>query len=211
MALPDKRDVDQRILGEWVRAGARVLDLGCGRGVLLDYLQQTRGARAVGVDIDPEKIQACVRRGVDAYQGDMLGFMRAFPRGHFDYVICSRTVQELPEPGVFLREALRVGRSLAIGFVNHAYWKNRLSLALRGVRLVNEVLPHAWAEGRLQNPLSLREFERYVASAGVSVERRVVLRGDWRTPCGWLPNLRGGYALFELAAPAPAESPAPRS
>lgn len=198
MAKPDKRDVDQQVLGEWVQTGQRVLDLGCGRGVLLEYLQQTRQARCVGVDIDSDKIRACVRRGVDAYQGDMLGFMAKFDTGHFDYVVCSRTVQELSEPGVFLREALRVGRKLGIGFVNYGYWKNRLSLASTGSRLVNEVHPQPWHEGRLQNPLSIREFEAFVASAGIRVTRRVVFRGDWRTPCRALPNLLGGYALYEL-------------
>ena len=78
---------------------ARVLDLGCGRGQLLDYLVQTKQVSAVGVDLDFGKITACVRRGVCAYQGDMTAFMRMFPERHFDRVICSRTVHELNDPG----------------------------------------------------------------------------------------------------------------
>jgi methionine biosynthesis protein MetW len=198
VAIPDKRNVDLQVFADWIEPGSRVLDLGCGRGVLLEHLQQVRSAQCVGVDIDSDKIRACVRRGVDAYQGDMLGFMGKFDAHHFDYVVCSRTIQELPQPGVFLKEALRVGRRLGIGFVNHAYWKNRLHLALTGARLVNEVHPQPWHEGRLQNPLSLLEFERFVSEAGIRVRRRMALRGDWRTQVNWLPNLRSGYALYEL-------------
>jgi methionine biosynthesis protein MetW len=198
MPIPDKREVDHLILAEWIDVGARVLDLGCGRGVLLEDLARNRQARCVGVDIDGDKIRACVRRGVDAYQGDMLTFMAGFPDKHFDYVVCSRTIQELPEPGVFLREGLRVGRRLAVGFVNFGYWKNRLALAWSGARLINEVHPQTWDSGRLQNPVSLLEFDAFVAEAGLRIRRRVVLRGDWRTPCRWFPNLRGGYALYEL-------------
>jgi methionine biosynthesis protein MetW len=199
VAIPDKRDVDQRVLAEWVPEGSRVLDLGCGRGVFLEYLQRQRRTSGIGVDIEPEKIRGCVKRGVDAYQGDMLQFMQAFPDAHFDYVVCSRTVQELPEPGAFLREALRVGRSLAIGFVNFGYWKNRLHLLSSGSRLKNEVHPHAWQAGRLQNPVSISEFEAFVAESGARIRKRTVLRGDWETPCTLLPNLIGGYALYELS------------
>lgn len=198
MALPEKRDVDLHILADWIRPGSRVLDLGCGRGVLLEHLAKTRQVSCVGVDIDVEKVAACVRRGVPVYQGDLLDFMRHFPDAHFDTVICSRTVQELPEPGVFLSEAVRVGKRVAIGFVNYGYWKNRWHIARTGARLVNDVHPFSWRQGRLQNPVSLREFEEHVTRSGLRVLRRIALRGDWRTQVHWLPNLRAGYALFEI-------------
>jgi len=95
--LVEKRTVDMQIIGDWVEPGSRVLDLGCGRGVLLDYLQQTKQVRGLGVDLDFQKILGCVRRGVTAYQGDMEAFMHAFPDRFFDRVICSRTVQELTD------------------------------------------------------------------------------------------------------------------
>ena len=96
--LAVKRTVDMQIIGDWVEPRSRVLDLGCGRGVLLDYLVQTKEVFGVGVDLEFEKVAACVHRGVTAYQGDMLEFMRAFPAGFFDRVICSRTLEELQDP-----------------------------------------------------------------------------------------------------------------
>ena len=106
----EKRTVDMQVIGDWVEPGARVLDLGCGQGALLGYLVQSKQVSAVGVDLDFAKVTACVRRGLQAYQGDMTRFMRDFPDKHFDRVICSRTVQELADPAAVILEALRVGQ-----------------------------------------------------------------------------------------------------
>src|SRR3954465_3435381 len=96
--LVEKRTVDMQIIGEWVTPSSRVLDLGCGRGALLDYLVQIKSVSALGGDLDFGRGPGCVARGISVYQGDMTTFMRQFPDRHFDRVICSRTVQELGDP-----------------------------------------------------------------------------------------------------------------
>ncbi|MBI5382424.1 MAG: methyltransferase domain-containing protein [Opitutae bacterium] len=197
--LAVKRTVDMQIIGDWVEPRSRVLDLGCGRGVLLDYLIQHKQVNGIGVDLDFEKIAACVHRGVTAYQGDMLAFMRAFPDGYFDRVICSRTLEELPSPAPVIAEALRVGRALAVGFVNHGYWKNRLAACLHGRKPRNAVYTTAWHDSRPANPVSIADFEHFCAEKNLRIVRRSHLRGDWKTPCHVAPNLFAGYALYELA------------
>jgi methionine biosynthesis protein MetW len=192
-----KRTVDMQIIGDWVEPNSRVLDLGCGRGVLLDYLVQSKSIAAVGVDLDLVKVSACVRRGVTAYQGDMVSFMRAFPDKHFDRVLCSRTVHELNDPAEVTLEALRVG-AVTVGFVNHAFWKNRLDGLLRGRKVRNDVYTTEWFESRPTNPLSVADFEHFCAAKGITITRRAHLLGDWKTPCRALPNLFAGYALYDL-------------
>ncbi|HOG93263.1 MAG TPA: methionine biosynthesis protein MetW [Opitutaceae bacterium] len=193
-----KRTVDMQVIGEWIEPEARVLDLGCGRGVLLEYLVHTKHVHGIGVDLDVEKIGACVRRGINAYQGDMLEFMRAFPDGHFDCVICSRTLEEMHSPAAVIAEALRVGRAVAMGFVNHGYWKNRLDILIHGRKPRNEVYTTTWHESRPANPVSIVDFEAFCAAKQLRLLRRAHLRGDWKTPCTRLPNLFAGYALYEL-------------
>jgi len=197
--LVEKRTVDMQIIGDWVEPGTRVLDLGCGPGVLLDYLVQTKQVSAVGVDLDFGRITACVRRGLAAYQGDMTAFMRAFPEKHFDRVICSRTVQELADPTTVILEALRVGRALTVGFVNHGYWKNRLNTLVQGRKIRNEVYTTEWFESRPANPVTIADFENFCAVKGIRIARRVHLAGNWRDPCRVRPNLLAGYALYDLA------------
>jgi methionine biosynthesis protein MetW len=193
-----KRTVDMQIIAEWVEPRSRVLDLGCGRGVLLDYLKQTKEVFPVGVDLDFDKISACVRRGLTAYQGDMTAFMRAFPAGHFDRVIFSRTLEELAAPGEVIAEALRVGRAVTVGFVNHGYWKNRLDAFWRGRKPRNPVYTTEWFESRPTNPASIADFEHFCAIKGIRIVRRAHLRGDWKSPCRLAPNCFAGYALYDL-------------
>lgn len=193
-----KRTVDLQTISEWVEPHSRVLDLGCGRGVLLETLVQTKNVQAVGVDLDVGKIASCIRRGVPAYQGDMLGFMRSFPDGHFSRVICSRTLEEVGNPAAVIAEALRVADAVAVGFVNYGYWKNRIDSFFHGRKPCNEVYPSPWHESRPANPVSISDFEYFCAEKKIRVARRVFLRGDWRTPCATLPNLRAGYALYDL-------------
>jgi len=194
-----KRTVDMQIIADWVEPRSRVLDLGCGRGVLLELLVQTKEVFAVGVDMQFEKISACVRRGVTAYQGDMLSFMRSFPDAHFDRVICSRTLEEVADPAAVIAEALRVAKSVTVGFVNHAYWKNRVASLLHGRKPRNAVYTTEWFESRPANPVSIADFEHFLAEKKIRAVRRATLRGDWKTPCTVLsPNLFAGYALYDL-------------
>jgi methionine biosynthesis protein MetW len=195
----EKRTVDMQIIGDWVEPNTRVLDLGCGRGALLDYLVQTKHVSAVGVDLDFGKISACVRRGLSAYQGDMTAFMRAFPEKHFDRVICSRTVHELADPTTVILEALRAGRALTVGFVNHGFWKNRIHTLVQGRKIRNEVYTTEWFESRPANPVTIADFEHFCAIKGIRISRREHLSGNWHTPCRKLPNLFAGYALYDLA------------
>lgn len=197
--LVAKRTVDMEIIGDWVEPNTRVLDLGCGEGALLDFLVQQKRVSAVGVDLDFNKITACVRRGLAAYQGDLTEFLRAFPDQHFDRVICSRTVHELSNPTEVIFEALRVGRTLTVGFVNHGFWKNRLNALIYGRKIRNEVYTTEWFDSRPANPVSVADFERFCAAKHIRIARHAHLAGNWHTPCRTLPNLFAGFSLYDLA------------
>ena len=60
--------VNLKAIARLVPEGSRVLDLGCGDGALLDYLQKNRACSGYGVEIDDLNIQACVNRGVNVIQ-----------------------------------------------------------------------------------------------------------------------------------------------
>ena len=125
--------------------------------------------------------------------------MRAFPEKHFDRVICSRTVQELADPTAVISEALRVGRTLTVGFVNHGFWKNRLNTLVQGRKIRNAVYTTEWFESRPANPLTIADFEHFCGAKNIRIARHAHLAGNWHTPCRTLPNLLAGYALYDLA------------
>ena len=195
-----KRQVDFQIIAQWVGRGERVLDLGCGRGILLEYLRQTKAVYGVGVDNDFDKILSCVKRGVSVYQGDVRETLSKFPDGAFDRVIFSRTVEHLEAPDSTLAESLRVGKRVTVGFVNRGFWVNRLNHFFYGRRSVNEVYPDPWYASLPSNPFSIHEFEAFCGERNIRVENKVHLSGNWRSRCPSWPNLLAGYALYDLSA-----------
>jgi methionine biosynthesis protein MetW len=52
---------DLQLIADQVPTGARVLDLGCGDGALLAWLQQHKAVRGYGVEIDGDNVVRCVR------------------------------------------------------------------------------------------------------------------------------------------------------
>ncbi len=194
-----RREADLMILSDWIEPGSRVLDLGCGRGILLEHLQTAKNSAVVGVDTDYRKILGCVKRRVPAYHGDITAILPIFPDRYFDWVVCSRTLQELEKPIDVMAEALRVGKRVAVGFVNYGFWSNRLSMLWRGSRVQNEVYPEPWYTSRPSNPITVRAFEEFCTTHGATINRVVYLGADWRTPCRLFPSLRSGYALYEIS------------
>ena len=195
-----KRQADFQIIARWVNDGERVLDLGCGRGVLLEYLKQKKSIYGVGVDIDLDKILSCVKRGVPAYQGDIRSILATFPDDSFDRVIFSRTVEQLEEPDSVIAEGLRVGRRVTVGFVNRGFWVNRINAFFKGRRTINEVYSKPWYESLPANPFSVAEFEDFCHARKIIIENRICLSGNWRSECSILPNLMAGYAIYDLSS-----------
>ena len=74
-------------IAHWVQPDSRVLDLGCGDGSLLSYLQQTKSVQGVGVEISDERVLACVRKGVHVVQQNLEDGLALFDDQQFDTVV----------------------------------------------------------------------------------------------------------------------------
>ncbi len=133
----------QLAIAELVPHGARVLDLGCGDGAMLAYLQQARGCSGYGIEIDDANVLACVKRGVNVIQLNLDEGLSTFDDASFDVVLQIDTLQNLRNAEVMLRETVRVGRFGIVAFPNFAHWPNRLSV-LRGRMPVTKRLPYQW-------------------------------------------------------------------
>ena len=130
-------------IAQLVPVGSRVLDLGCGDGALLTYLQSTRGCTGYGIEIDDANVLACVKRGVNVIQLNLDEGLALFDDASFDVVLQIDTLQHLRNAEVMLRETVRVGRLGIVAFPNFAHWPNRLSI-LRGRMPVTRRLPYQW-------------------------------------------------------------------
>lgn len=194
-----KRHIDASVIAQWVNQGDRVLDLGCGRGVLLEYLKQKKLINGVGVDINFEYILSCVRRGVTAYHGDILHLLAAFEDNTFDRVIFSRSIEYVDNPEAILAEGLRVGERVTVSFLNQGFWKNRLKFFLKGQPFMKDLQQRAWYEMQRSNPFSVDEFDDFCHSRKIRIENRTYLSGDLQSECKTMPNLLANYAIYDLS------------
>jgi methionine biosynthesis protein MetW len=189
---------DYAIIGDIVEPGARVLDLGCGEGELLEWLAQNKGVEARGVEISGAKVQRAIARGVSVYQGDIDQGLADYPDQAFDYVILSQTLQETHSPRKVLREMLRVGRRAIVAFPNFGHWRVRLSMLLSGGAPRTKLFPYAWYDSPNIHFLTVFDFEALAALEGLVVERRYFLAG--RRKVTLLPNLLAEVAVFQVSA-----------
>jgi len=195
-----KRHIDAQATARWINEGDRVLDLGCGRGVLLDYLKNKKSVFGIGVDINFEHILSCVKRNVTAYHGDMRPLLATFNDNSFDRVIFSRSIEFVDEPEIILLEGLRVGKHVTVGFINQGFWKNRLKYLLKGeLRDVNMLQPRPWYRTQRSSPFSVTEFDRFCDSHEIKVNNRAYLAGDSSSECKVLPNFFASYAVYDLS------------
>ncbi|WP_287985346.1 methionine biosynthesis protein MetW, partial [Diaphorobacter sp.] len=141
-----------------VPEGARVLDLGCGDGAMLDYLQRERGCSGYGIEIADANVLACVRRGVNVIQLNLDEGLAMFGDNSFDVVLQIDTLQHLRNAEVMLRESARVGKSGIVAFPNFAHWPNRVSV-LRGRMPVTRRLPYQWYDTPNIRVGTFKDFE----------------------------------------------------
>lgn len=188
---------DLATIAQWVAPNARVLDLGCGDGMLLRYLWKERGSHGYGVEIDDAKVGASVRNDVNVLQMDLESGLSAFGDGSFDYVILSQTLQAMRHTEDIMREMVRVGREAIVSFPNFGHWASRLQV-VKGRMPVSESLPHAWYDTPNLHLCTIADFEDLAAKLGVRVLERVVLhKGE---AVSFLPNLFGSLAIYRCAA-----------
>ena len=186
---------DFAAIANWIKPGARVLDLGCGDGTLLRYLTEQRGSAGYGVEIDDDGILACVRNGVNVIQGDLERGLSGFADGSFDYVILSQTLQAVRSSDRVVREMLRVGREGIVTFPNFGYWRNRLQV-IRGHMPVSDNLPYQWFDTPNIHLCTTTDFENFCRDHGVRILERIVMNDSGTAT--FLPNLLGSLAVYRF-------------
>jgi methionine biosynthesis protein MetW len=186
----------QQAIAELVPQGSRVLDLGCGDGAMLEYLQRHRACTGYGVEIDDANVLACVKRGVNVIQLNLDEGLALFGDASFDVVLQIDTLQHLRNAEIMLRETARVGRVGIVAFPNFAHWPNRLSI-LQGRMPVTRRLPYQWYDTpniRVGTHADLADLAqrtglRVLDSFGLQEGRTV----------RFAPNLRAGTSVYKLA------------
>ena len=194
---------DFREIMRLVRPGARVLDVGCGEGELLDLLRREKQADARGIEISAEGVGACLARGLSVMQGDADRDLGEFAADAFDYAILSQTLQAVRRPREVLADLLRLAERAIVSFPNFGHWRVRASLLARGRMPETRALPVPWWATPNIHLCTLRDFTILSAELGLRIEAAAALAGSRpaRTidPHHEIENWRAESALFLLS------------
>ena len=186
---------DYELIASWIPERSRVLDLGCGDGVLMAGLAATNGALGYGIEIDDANVLASVKNGVNVIQTDIESGLASFEDGAFDFVILSQTLQAMRNAESVLTEMLRVGREGIVTFPNFGYWRHRLDI-LQGRMPVSKSLPYTWYNTPNIHLCTVKDFEDLCVKVGAEIlDERVLHEGHTKT---FLPNLFGSLGVFRF-------------
>ena len=186
---------DFATIAAWIRPESRVLDLGCGDGTLLQYLQDTLSVHGYGVEIDDANILACLNNGVNVVQSDLESGLSGFESDSFDYVILSQTLQAMRHTEKIIQEMLRAGKEGIVTFPNFGHWKNRLQVSL-GHMPVSQNLPYEWFDTPNVHLCTLSDFEQFCHQHGVHILERRVMSGNRQITLA--PNFFGMLAFYRF-------------
>jgi len=108
----------QQMYADRFRAHAPVLDIGCGRGEMLEVFRGA-GIPARGIDLNDDSIALCQSKGLDAENADMFTYLNTLADSSLGGVVCCQVVEHLaperlPEMVRLLHEKLRAGALVAI-------------------------------------------------------------------------------------------------
>ena len=186
-----------------VKPGARVLDVGCGEGDLLELLVKESGVDGRGVEISPEGVSACLARGLSVVQGDADRDLDYFPAEAFDYAILTQTLQAMARPKHVLTELLRIAGRAVVSLPNFGHWRVRLALLSGGRMPVTGALPDPWWSTPNIHLCTLADFVALTEDLGFRIEACAAFAGGAAArpidPRGRLENLRAESALFVLS------------
>ena len=183
-------------IADLVPEGSRVLDLGCGDGALLHFLQTARGCSGYGVEIDDANVQACVQRGVNVLQLNLDQGLAMFGDQSFDVVLQIDTLQHLRNAETVLLETARVDRTGIVAFPNFAHWPNRLSI-LGGRMPVTRRLPYQWYDTPNIRVGTLADLEVLAQHNGLKVQDSFGLH-EGHVVRRW-PNWRASTAVIKFS------------
>lgn len=193
---------DLAAIAQMIPDGARVLDVGCGDGALLEYLVRAKRADGRGVELSQHNVNACVARGLAVVQGDADTDLVEYPGQVFDFVILSQTIQATEKPDQVLAQLLRIGRQVAISLPNFGHWRVRLALLFGGRMPRTKALGYHWYDTPNIHLCTIADFVDLALSQGAVIDRALALKrnrveGDMQ-PDAWGPNLLAQGAIFLL-------------
>ena len=204
---PSKSSIrfDLQIIASWINPRSRVLGLGCGDGELLHFLKTRKQCDCTGIEIDEAKVARSIQRGLNVLQGDINKEVVDYPDDRFDFVILSRTLQQIYEPANLIRSILRIGKRGIVSFPNFSHWRIRSQLLLTGHAPKSTQLPYEWHNTPNIRVITIKDFRAYAKEVGFKIMKEIAINTNSEDKFGkiirFLPEWRATYGIFLIGAP----------
>lgn len=204
--------IDQKLAERWIAPNSRVLDLGCGDGSLLEHMQRNLNVTGYGLEIDQDKINEGIAKGLNIIEQDLNDGLARFADNSFDTVVMARALQAVMTPDLLLLDMLRVAREAVITFPNFAHWQNRIHLGVKGLMPVSEALPYEWYNTPNIHLCTFKDFEALCDQHNIRILSRFavsdsIFEGKQRNRISSLrtalirqaPNLLADMAIYRVS------------
>ena len=164
-----------KIIADLIENNSRVIDVGCGDGVLMDFLKKNKNIDVRGLEISKEKVQKCISKGLTVIEGNAESDLQQFPNHSFDYAILSQTLQAFLNPEIVINELLRVGKKAIVTIPNFGYWKVRFHLLFRGTMPITETLPDQWYNTANLHMCTIKDFFNFSEEKNFKIKNSLAL------------------------------------
>ncbi len=194
---------DLKEIADWIPSNSRVMDLGCGTGDLLSFLQKNKNITGVGVEINNERVVSCVQKGVPVVQQNLEDGLALFERKQFDVVVLSQTLQAMVNTEHILKEMARVADYGIVSFPNFGHWTHWWSI-FQGRMPVTGQMPYEWYNTPNIHLCTLKDFEGLAKRLGLHIIKRSTYNNEKQV--GFLPSWRSSLAVYYFKTPRAARA-----
>jgi methionine biosynthesis protein MetW len=154
--------------------------------------------RRTAQSANPQQASECTRRRTKRTSNPQLRcWLTEYADQSVDIVILNQTLQQVKKPDFAIKEALRVGKKVIVGFPNFCYITDRFQIFFRGKVPVTSSLPYEWYDTPNLHFLSIADFKDYCKKSEICIEKAVFISKDKEVSV--LPNLFGEVGLFLLS------------
>jgi len=167
-----------KVISELIEEKSRVLDVGCGDGDLMKFLNENKTVDIRGLEISKKSVQNCLSKGLTVIEGNAENDLSQFPNNSFDYVVLSQTLQAFLNTEKVINELLRIGKRAIVTIPNFGHWKMRFQLLTKGTMPVTEALPNEWHNTPNLHMCTIKDFYNFCEKRNIKIFKSLSLNKE---------------------------------
>jgi len=167
-----------QVIADLIEKDRKVLDVGCGDGILMEFLKNNKNTNIRGLEISKSKVQECIAKGLTVIEGNAEEDLKQFPDKSFEYVVLSQTLQAFLNPELVINELLRVGKKAIVTIPNFGYWRVRLHLLIKGTMPITKTLPDEWYNTPNIHMCSIKDFFYFAKLRNIKIFKSLAMNNQ---------------------------------